>query len=610
VRIRRTTRLFGAAGLAAFVAASGANAQVDTVAELATRLRDRIDATGLRAQVNAIVVHPRLSGSLGENAAIDHIVETLRGAGIPVDVHAFWAYVSNPVSASVGVPAVAFEPDAITAAYSGSVQGLEATAVDIGGVDDLPGIDRTSGELLVLEPHAGVDLTGKIALVEGLPMPEAAWALEKMGAAGAVFINPRERLNELITTTVWGTPSRRSAHRDPGLPVAQVRASAGERLRELAASGSTLRLDVSTETGWKELRLVVARIDPPAVEDAPYVLLGGHIDSWHYGATDEGASNAAMLELARAFWAERASLRRGLVVAWWPGHSNGRYAGSAWFADHYFEELTARGIAYMNIDGVGQIDAQNFSVTASAALAGFGSATVSDLTRAEPTMAMPGRDSDQAFNGIGLPQLQFGHSRSVEDGGYWWWHTAEDTIDKIDLEILEVDTELYAVALARLLAAEVPPLDIQAETAALVAQLAELQSAAGMDFDLSRSLVNARALDERATTLATRIEEVALMPGRARRWFRRVGVDRALVRILRPLHRVVHTRSGPFHPDPAVSVGLLPGLTPVRELGLLEVDSRRYGFLLVDLVRERNRLQAALLEATREADALIASRLR
>ena len=131
-----------------------------------------------------------------------------------------------------------------------------------------------------------------------------------------------------------------------------------------------------------------------------------------------------------------------------------------------------------------------------------------------------------------------------------------------------------------------------------------------MDFDLSRSVDDARTLSERAAALATRIEEVALMPWRARRWFQRVNVDRALVRIMRPLHRVIHTRSGAFHPDPALSVGVLPGLTPVRELGLLEVDSRRYGFLLVDLVRERNRLQAALHEATREIDVLIASRLR
>ena len=598
-----------APGLAVFLAAAGAYGQNDTAAELATRLRDRLDTTGLRAQVNAIVIHPRPSGSLGENAAIDHIIETLQGAGIPTEVHPFWAYLSNPLSASVSVPSVGFEPSAITAAYSGSVDGLEGIGVDVGSVDDLPGIDLTSGELLELESHGGAELSGRIALVEGLPMPEVAWVLEKMGAAGVVFINPRERLNELITTTVWGTPSRRSAHREPSLPVAQVRASDGERLRELTSSGAKLRLDVTVETGWKELRLVVARIDPSEA-DAPYVLLGGHIDSWYYGATDAGASNAAMVELARAFWAERASLRRGLVVAWWPGHSNGRYAGSTWFADHYFEELFARGIAYVNIDGIGQIDAQSFSVSASTSLTGLGIMTVRELTRSEPVVALPGRDSDQAFNGIGLPQLQFGHSRSTEDGGYWWWHTADDTIDKIDLDILELDTELYAVALARLLADEVPPFDVEAEIAALVGRLVELQEAAGLDFDLSRSVDGARALSERAAALATRLDEVALMPWRARRWFRRVGVDRALVRILRPLHRVIHTRSGAFHPDPALNVGILPGLEPVRELGLLEIDSRRYGFLLVDLVRERNRLQAALLEATRGIDALIASRLR
>jgi len=51
-----------------------------------------------------------------------------------------------------------------------------------------------------------------------------------------------------------------------------------------------------------------SRAPPP---DAPYVLFGGHIDAWHQGANDEGASNAAMLALARAFHARRDQLRRG-----------------------------------------------------------------------------------------------------------------------------------------------------------------------------------------------------------------------------------------------------------------------------------------------------------
>ncbi|NIP83558.1 MAG: hypothetical protein GWM90_31765, partial [Gemmatimonadetes bacterium] len=54
----------------------------------------------------------------------------------------------------------------------------------------------------------------------------------------------------------------------------------------------------------------------------------------------------------------------------------------------------------------------------------------------------PGRNSDQSFNGVGLPLLQFNHSRPGELGGYWWWHTPDDTYDKIDFDILRADAGL------------------------------------------------------------------------------------------------------------------------------------------------------------------------
>ena len=50
---------------------------------------------------------------------------------------------------------------------------------------------------------------------------------------------------------------------------------------------------------------------------------------------------------------------------------------------------------------------------------------VGDSVRITP----PGRNSDQSFNGVGLPLLQINHSRTSEDGGYWWWHTPDDTRD-------------------------------------------------------------------------------------------------------------------------------------------------------------------------------------
>jgi hypothetical protein len=346
-------------------------------------------------------------------------------------------------------------------------------------------------------------------------------------------------------------------------------------------------MTVQVDTRWRPLRLVVARIEPRS-GSAPYVLLGGHIDAWHHGGTDEGASNAAMIELTRAVWAERRGLRRGLVVAFWPGHSNGPYAGSTWFADEFRNELVERAVAYLNVDGIGQIGASQFSVSATAALEALGRRAVTRTAGAEPRVFRPGRNSDQAFNGIGMPLLQFNHTPSAEDGGTWWWHTPEDTLDKIDPEVLKLDAGIYAAALGELLTAPVPPLDAAAEISEIRGLVAAAQAVAGDAFDLAPTLVALDALARDVAELQRRLSRLSSGPDAA---------DRTLLGVLRPLYRVLFTASGPFHPDPFVDFERLPGLAAVETLRTSAAGSDAHGFALTHLRRERNRLDAAVGEA-------------
>ena len=393
------------------------------------------------------------------------------------------------------------------------------------------------------------DLRGAIVVVEGQPRNVPTAALELLGAAGVIFTNPEDRLNDLIVTSTWGTPSLRNYSRLPKIPVVQVDRSDGDVLRELIAGGP-VEAEISAEvvTGRKPLRLAVARVEGPT-PDAPYVLLGGHIDGWYHGGTDEGASNAAMVELTKAFHRNRDRLRRGLVVAWWPGHSNARYAGSTWFADNYFEELRDRAVAYLNIDGVGQIDAIRISATATASMAGFAGRIVQSAVGVEgiPT-STPGRNSDQSFNGVGLPLLQLNRARSAEDGGYWWWHTSDDTYDKIDFAVLMADAGLYARAIAHLTTDAVLPIDMVAEVEALGGQIELRAEQSGGRLDLGEAMARQRALLEAVREIR------ATLPGREG-----VDIDRGILAILRPVYRVMYDPVDPFHPDPGFSLGLLPG---------------------------------------------------
>jgi aminopeptidase YwaD len=309
-----------------------------------------------------------------------------------------------------------------------------------------------------------------------------------------------------------------------------------------------------------------------------------------------------MLELVKAFHRHRDQLRRGLVVAWWPGHSNGRYAGSTWYVDQHFDELRRRCVAHVNFEGLGQIDAKRFSASASASLAGLAQAVIHEGTGEEGArVSTPGRNSDQSFNGIGLPLFQLNHSRLAEDGGYWWWHTPDDTRDKVDARVLKVDADLYAAALARLLAEPVLPVSLTAVVERLGVLLADRQETAGDHLDLAEAIRRQEAL-----LAVVQEAEAALANGAGRPAgnLTQADLDLSIVSILRPLHRILYTSQGPYHPDPAVSMGSLPGLNAMDMLTANDPGTDRYRFALTTLQREYARILEALDGARAAADAL------
>ncbi|MDE2652386.1 MAG: hypothetical protein OXI71_01100 [Gemmatimonadota bacterium] len=177
---------------------------------LAREVKDAITTDALMTYSAAITRHVRPSGSPGENAAIDTILAVLEANGVPVTVHELDAYASDPVSAAVTIPGTDFAPPAITMSYSASSPGTVGEVVDMGALRDLPRLEVGTGERLVIEGEDfGADLpdlSGKVAIVDGQPRNVPTIVLERLGAAAVVFVNPEERLNELIVTSTWGSP--------------------------------------------------------------------------------------------------------------------------------------------------------------------------------------------------------------------------------------------------------------------------------------------------------------------------------------------------------------------------------------------------------------------
>jgi len=178
-----------------------------------------------------------------------------------------------------------------------------------------------------------------------------------------VFIHG-DYTHETSVSPLWGPPTRDTVHLLPRTPSFSVNRPTGAHLKELLANGPVrVRGWSQVTTGWRKIPLLVGDL-PGQIEPDRFVLLSSHLDSWHYGAMDNGSANATMLEVLRILSSQ--PRRRSVRIAFWSGHSHGRFSGSAWYADHMFEELRARCVGYLNIDQPGARQATLYRPFASA----------------------------------------------------------------------------------------------------------------------------------------------------------------------------------------------------------------------------------------------------
>lgn len=87
-----------------------------------------------------------------------------------------------------------------------------------------------------------------------------------------------------------------------------------------------------------------------------YVMLGAHLDSWHYGtgATDNASGSIVMMEAMRILKAIGVQPRRTIRIALWGGEEQGLHGSRQWVEQN--EDLWPKISAYVNVDnGTGAI---------------------------------------------------------------------------------------------------------------------------------------------------------------------------------------------------------------------------------------------------------------
>ncbi len=370
----------------------------------------------------------RLSGSEGEARAVAYFRNVMTELGFNVEILQIENFISLPIAASATITSPKQRDiPCITQSFSASTppEGIEA-------------------ELIYLPVGDRSNVAGKIVMREGLAAPAPTWEMEQNGAAGQIWINSGKLPRNMCISTIWGHPVPETAYRIPKTPTISIGRDEGEYLKTLCEGKTVkIRLTTKTDTGFVNVPLAVAEIQG-TVEPEKFVLFNGHIDSWHKGASDNGTANACMLETARVVAKHRKELRRGIRFVWWSGHSHGRYSGSTWYADHFWEDLYQNAIVHFNVDSLGCQGATEYpDVECMAECYDLGKCVVEMHADRIPKYQRIGHSGDNSFWGIGIPTLFQLLSRQPEGSGgpdslipglSWFWHTEADTVDKIDPE--------------------------------------------------------------------------------------------------------------------------------------------------------------------------------
>ena len=562
----------------------------------------------------------RLAGSKAEYAASAYIRDRLTSWGISANVAEFDAYVHAPEPASV------------------TVLGQTPTTIRAGGVAFSAGTPAAGMEGRLADLATGASVAGKIALIDGLAHYDVCVRAHAQGAIAVIGITSDTRAHQWQISPLWGSPtSEADIARLSALPAAQVSAADGAWLRAVAKDDVTVLLVAPVKAGWRPVHMPCA--DIPGTHPG-FVLVGGHLCSWGPGATDNATGNAIMLEIARRLAAqvERGDRPRyGVRFCWWTGHEQGGYAGSTWYADAHWAALRRDGIAYINVDNVGSRGAsvkisQNTTAELSAFVEGIIAQTVGNsqpdaqnfkgwLRRHDQYIARSrcGRNGDQSFSGIGLPTAQISSympAANVEQiagsGMGWWWHTAEDTIEYVSKDVLDVDALLIWRLVGGLVNGKTLPLKLATSAQDCLAALREYEEAAPNLPELRTIRAHATALLEAAQALdafdgfggmnavgaVDALAEPKLSPKKTAHGWEALSHQRdaLILRVIKRLNPILHHALSDYEYDISRQSRFFPGLLPALSLETLDDDARRMA--LIGLRRKINRINDALIDAT------------
>jgi hypothetical protein len=416
----------------------------------------------------------RAAGTDGYADSVAYVADLLREAGYNVTLDPVDITFNFPAVLQQLTPALAeYETGVFTGSGSGTVEG-NVIPVDI----NLTG-DRASTSGCEAADFAGVDWSGDndIALVQRGTcfFGTKAYYAEAAGAEAVIIFNQgntpdREGLIVADATSVDPPIPGNPGPVTHGIPVVGASFADGVALAQPSSTAFVRVLPAETRSDFS----VIAEL--PGKNTSNVVMAGAHLDSVIEGPgiNDNGSGSAALLETALLM--ANLNPQNTLRFAWWAGEEQG-LLGSTDYVAGLSQAERDRIALYMNYDMVGSpnhifmvydADESTFPAPVGVTIPP-GSEAIEDLYESYYTLQgvpyddteFSGRSDYEAFILAGIPSsgLFTGAEeiKTEEQEAIWGgtageqfdpcYHQVCDTIENLDQNALEVNSDLIAFAM-------------------------------------------------------------------------------------------------------------------------------------------------------------------
>ena len=390
---------------------------------------------------------PRVAGGPVEEAAAEWIAAQMRSYGLNVEIQEFPIDYYEELTAVLEqvspIPtSYVRSTDFATMSYSGSgnvtspIQAVDVMMPPLGG--STSGCEATD--------FAGF-VPGNIALIQRgtCTFAEKAINAQAAGAVGVVIYNEGNPATPSRTGLLNGTLGGPGV----GIPVVGTTYALGEQLyNELAGGPVVMHMDVSVVSYPSTSQNVIGTLVGTQPRQG-IVYMGGHYDSVSLapGANDDASGVAGMLEAARVLTDKGHRTKATLKFIAFGSEETG-LDGSFNYVDANYDEVSTKGLGMINLDMIAvgtilQIGNIDYGVP------GTGGNQLKDYTQQKATaMGMSwesfvaGENSDHTyFEQVGVPAAFLTQDPDP------YYHTSQDSLDKIQPATLEANGELATAAM-------------------------------------------------------------------------------------------------------------------------------------------------------------------